>query len=80
MSHQKFKTTVFVPRLTEITTIIEVEVDPHDSKSDIEYKLLKRLSIYKESNCCLLKKAGHSQPSLMKLIDFRKIHKNGANK
>lgn len=73
MPSQKFKATVFVPRLTEISSFIEVDVAPHDSKSDIEYKLLKNIAIYKESSCCLLKRTHHSQVSLLRLIEYKKI-------
>ncbi len=79
MPSQKFKTTVFVPKLTEITSIIEIDVDPHDSKLDIEYKLLKKMAIYKESGGCLLNRNRHPQALLNRLIDFLRIQKYRGN-
>jgi hypothetical protein len=54
MCLQKFKTTVFVPKLSHFTEIVEIDVDPHDSELDVRYKLFKKLGILKNSNGYLL--------------------------
>lgn len=77
MPSQKFKATVFVPRLTEIASIIEIDVNPQDTESDIAYKLLKKIDIYKKDHCFLLRKIAHSQASLSRLIEYRRYYKHG---
>ena len=74
MRNQKFKATVFVPKLTDISSIIEIDVDPHDSETHIEYKLIKKLNL----NTCtagilLSKKSIQSIPNLAKLIQFERV-------
>jgi hypothetical protein len=56
MCLQKFKTTIFVPKLTEISSVIEVDIDPHDSESDLVYKLIKKIGIIDTGPGLLLSK------------------------
>jgi hypothetical protein len=77
MCLQKFKATVFVPKLTEISSIIEIDIDPHDSESDLAYKLIKKIGIIDTGPGLLLSKR---LPPLSidwsKLISYEKINRS----
>lgn len=76
MPNQKFNTTVFVPRLTEIVSIIEIDVGSQDKDSDIEKKLIKKINLNKCTSGILL---STNSPQLIfnlaKLIQFEQVHK-----
>lgn len=74
MCLQKFKTTVFVPKLSHFTEIVEIDVDPHDSDDDVKYKLLKKLDIFKLGNGVLLSgQVTRCVPNWLKLITYEKL-------
>jgi hypothetical protein len=74
MCLQKFKTTVFVPRFTHISSTIEIDIEPHDSETDVAHKLIKKLGVIDSSVGLLLSK---KSPSLSvdwsKLISYEKV-------
>ena len=72
MPNQKFKITVFIPRLTDITSMVEIEVNPNFDKIDIEKKLIEKLNIQKNTSGILLsKKSPQPTLNLAKLIDLQ---------
>lgn len=74
MCLQKFKATVFVPKLTDITSIVEVDVDSDDSKLDIEYKLIRKLDLNRSTSGVLLSNMSRpSSPDYTKLIQFERV-------
>ena len=74
MCNQKFKATVFVPRLTEIASIVEIDVDPHDSETDVCQKIIKKMGINEFHHGVLLTKKSMSKKiDWAKLISYEKI-------
>lgn len=74
MCLQKFKATVFVPKLTDITSIVEVDIEPHDSEIDVTYKLIKKLGVIDSSAGVLLSKKSSSLGiDWSKLVSYEKV-------
>ena len=74
MCLQKFNATVFVPKLSQFSQIIEIDVDLHDSENDVKYKLIKKLDIFKYHKGYLLStKSPYLQGDWSKLVIFEKI-------
>ena len=76
MPNQKFKATIFVPKLTDITSIVEIDVNPHDSKLDIEYKIIQKLDMNRCTSGALLSNMSRlSSLNFAKLIQFEKVRR-----
>lgn len=77
MSLQKFKTTVFIPKLTDISSIVEIDVDPNDSETVVSQKIVNKIVIL-DSNLGLLlsKKSFLANVDWRKLISYERISKS----
>jgi hypothetical protein len=74
MPNQKFKATVFVPGLTDFSSIVEIDVNLYDSEDDVIFKLIKKLAIINPSLGLLLsKKAEAINIDWSKLVSYEKI-------
>lgn len=75
MCLQKFNATVFVPKLTHFSEVVEIDIDPHDSEIDVRCKLIKKLDIFKYQNGYLLSsRSSCLQRDWSKLVTFEKIN------
>jgi hypothetical protein len=74
MCLQKYSATIFVPKLSHFTEVVEIDVEPHDSENDVKYKLIKKLDIFKYRKGYLLStQSAHMPGDWSKLITFEKI-------
>lgn len=75
MCLQKFNATVFVPKLSHFSEVVEIDVDPHDSEIDVKCKLIKKLDIFKYHNGYLLStKSKYIPGDWTKLVTFEAIN------
>jgi hypothetical protein len=75
MCLQKYSATIFVPKLSHFTEVVEIDVEPHDSENDVKYKLIKKLDILKLQNGYLLSaRSSYPQGDLGKLVTFEKVN------